>query len=119
VTTPKALARTAQAVAVRLVPALALAAYMALAAAAPALAQATGGGVEQAATNFTTLMTSVARAAAAGFFFGGLVLAAVGGFGGMPRVALMGKSGAVFGVVLFLAQRLYTFATETAQSILG
>ena len=64
-------------------------------------------------------MTNVARAAAAGFFFGGLVLAAIGGFGGMPKVALMGKSGAVFGVVLFLAQRLYTFATSTAQGILG
>ena len=118
-TTPKALARTAQAVAVRLVPALALAAYMALAAAAPALAQATGGGVEQAATNFTTLMTNVARAAAAGFFFGGLVLIAVGIFGGMPRLAASGKGSAVFGVVLFLAQRLYTFATSTAQGILG
>jgi hypothetical protein len=92
---------------------------LALAAVEPAFAQATGGGAEQAATNFTTLMTNVARAAAAGFFFGGLVLAAIGGFGGMPKVALMGKSGAVFGVVLFLAQRLYTFATTTAQGILG
>jgi hypothetical protein len=88
--------------------------------AAPAFAQSTGGvGAEQAATNFTTLMTNVARAAAAGFFFGGLVLAAIGGFGGMPKVALMGKSGAVFGVVLFLAQRLYQFATSTAGGILG
>jgi hypothetical protein len=103
-------------------PALAGALLLALAAVEPALAQATGatgGGAEQAATNFTTLMQNVARAAAAGFFFGGLVLAAIGGFGGMPKVALMGKSGAVFGVVLFLAQRLYTFATTTAQGILG
>ena len=111
-------ARTAR----RVLPALLVALALALLAAEPALAQGTGaagGGAEQAATNFTTLMTNVARAAAAGFFFGGLVLAAIGGFGGMPKVALMGKSGAVFGVVLFLAQRLYTFATSTAQGILG
>ena len=103
-------------------PALAGALLLALLAATPAFAQATGamgGGAEQAATNFTTLMTNVARAAAAGFFFGGLVLAAIGAFGGSPKVALMGKGGAVFGVVLFLAQRLYTFATTTAQGILG
>ena len=111
------LARTAR----RSLPALAgaLVVVLALALADPAFAQGTGGGAEQAATNFTTMMTNVARAAAAGFFFGGLVLAAVGSFGGMPKVALMGKGGAVFGVLLFLAQRLYTFATDTAQGILG
>ncbi len=95
--------------------ALTLALLALLAVAEPASAQ----GVEAVATNFTTLMTNVARAAAAGFFFGGLVFIAVGSFGGMPKVAAMGKGGAVFGVVLFLAQRLYTFATNTAGGILG
>lgn len=112
------LARTASAVALRVLCALAVALFVTLAVAGPAFAQ-TGGGVEQVATNFTTLMTNVAKAAAAGFFFGGLVFIAIGNFGGMPKVAAMGKGGAVFGVVLFLAQRLYTFATSTAQGILG
>jgi hypothetical protein len=85
----------------------------------PSYAQATGGGAEQAAENFTTLMQNVARAAAAGFFFGGLVFIAIGSFAGMPKLAMMGKGGAVFGVVLFLAQRLYSFATNTASGILG
>ena len=110
---------TLEALARRLLPALVYAPVLLVALAEPSFAQATGGGAEQAAANFTTLMQNVARAAAAGFFFGGLVLAAIGGFGGMPKVALMGKSGAVFGVVLFLAQRLYAFATSTAQGILG
>ena len=98
--------------------ALVYAVLLALAVVEPSYAQATGGA-EQAAANFTTLMTNVAKAAAAGFFFGGLVFIAIGSFAGMPKLAMMGKGGAVFGVVLFLAQRLYSFATNTASGILG
>lgn len=87
--------------------------------ASPTYAQVAGGDAERAATNFTTLMTNLARLAAAGFFFGGLLLTGGGSFFGMPKVAMMGKGGAVFGVVLFLAQRLYTFATNTTGGILG
>ena len=103
----------------RVAPALVLALVLAVVAVAPSYAQGAGGGAEQAATNFTTLMTNVARAAAAGFFFGGLVVIAVGSFFGMPKFAMMGKGGAAFGVVLFLAQRVYAFLTTTASGILG
>lgn len=72
-----------------------------------------------AAQNFTTMMRNVAGGAAGGLFVGGLLFKGIGAWASMPRLGMGGVAAMGIAVLLGVANRVLTFATDSANYILG